>query len=58
MEMLLGFLVLLACLLVGVRHGGIGLAVCVLVALLASCVLREGGKDLTGLTLKTLKKDK
>ena len=38
--------------------GGIGLAVCVLVALLASCVLREGGKDLTGLTLKTLKKDK
>ena len=27
MEMLFGFLVLLACLLVGVRHGGIGLAV-------------------------------
>ncbi len=27
MEMLLGFLVLLACLLIGVRHGGIGLAV-------------------------------
>ena len=27
MEMLVGFLVLLACLLVGVRHGGIGLAV-------------------------------
>ena len=27
MEMFLGFLVLLACLLVGVRHGGIGLAV-------------------------------
>ncbi|MCR5833227.1 MAG: anaerobic C4-dicarboxylate transporter [Selenomonadaceae bacterium] len=27
MEMLLGFLVLLVCLLVGVRHGGIGLAV-------------------------------
>ena len=27
MEMLLGFLVLLACLVVGVRHGGIGLAV-------------------------------
>ncbi len=27
MEMLLGFLVLLACLLVGVRHGGLGLAV-------------------------------
>lgn len=27
MEMLLGFLVLLACLIVGVRHGGIGLAV-------------------------------
>lgn len=27
MEMLMGFLVLLACLLVGVRHGGIGLAV-------------------------------
>ena len=27
MEMLIGFLVLLACLLVGVRHGGIGLAV-------------------------------
>ena len=27
MEMLFGFLVLLACLLVGVRHGGIGLVV-------------------------------
>ena len=27
MEMFLGFLVLLACLIVGVRHGGIGLAV-------------------------------
>ena len=27
MEMLLGFVVLLACLVVGVRHGGIGLAV-------------------------------
>ena len=27
MEMLIGFLVLLACLLVGVRHGGLGLAV-------------------------------
>ena len=27
MEMLLGFIVLLTCLVVGVRHGGIGLAV-------------------------------
>ena len=26
MEMLLGFLVLLACLVIGVRHGGLGLA--------------------------------
>ena len=27
MEMLLGFIILLACLIVGVRHGGLGLAV-------------------------------
>ena len=26
MEMLLGFIVLLACLIIGVQHGGIGLA--------------------------------
>ena len=36
--------------------GGIGLVVCVLVASIASLVLNEKGKDLTGLTLKTLKK--
>lgn len=36
--------------------GGIGLVVCVVVALAASVVLNEKGKDLTGLTLKTLKK--
>ena len=36
--------------------GGIGLVVCVAVASLASLVLNEKGKDLTGLTLKTLKK--
>ena len=36
--------------------GGIGLVVCVLVALVASFVLGEKGKDLTGLTLKTLQK--
>ena len=36
--------------------GGIGLVVCVVVAWIASFVLREDGKDLTGLTLKTLKK--
>lgn len=36
--------------------GGIGLVVCVVVALVASLVLNEKGKDLTGLTLKTLKK--
>ena len=36
--------------------GGIGLVVCVLVALAASFVLGEKGKDLSGLTLKTLKK--
>lgn len=34
--------------------GGIGLVVCVLVAYVASFVLRERGKDLSGLTLKTL----
>ena len=34
--------------------GGIGLVVCVLVSLLASFVLGEKGKDLSGLTLKTL----
>jgi len=37
--------------------GGIGLVVCVLVAYVASLVLNEKGKDLSGLTLKTLKKD-
>ena len=36
--------------------GGIGLVVCVAVAYVASFVLNEKGKDLTGLTLKTLKK--
>ena len=36
--------------------GGIGLAVCVLTAYVASLILKEKGKDLTGLTLKTLKK--
>ena len=36
--------------------GGIGLVVCVLVSLVASFVLGEKGKDLAGLTLKTLKK--
>ena len=35
--------------------GGIGLVVCVLVAYVASFVLGEKGKDLSGLTLKTLK---
>jgi SSS family transporter len=34
--------------------GGIGLVVCVLVAYVSSFVLREKGKDLAGLTLKTL----
>ena len=36
--------------------GGIGLVVCVAVAYVASFVLNEKGKDLTGLTLKTLKR--
>ncbi len=36
--------------------GGIGLVVCVLVALIASFIFTKDGKDLTGLTLKTLKK--
>ena len=36
--------------------GGIGLVVCVAVAYIASFVLREKGKDLAGLTLKTLKR--
>ena len=35
--------------------GGIGLVVCILVAFVASLVLREKGHDLKGLTLKTLK---
>jgi hypothetical protein len=35
--------------------GGIGLVVCVAVAYVASFVLGEKGRDLTGLTLKTLK---
>ena len=34
--------------------GGIGLVVCVAVAYVASFLLREKGKDLKGLTLKTL----
>ena len=40
--------------------GGLGLVACILVALLASFVIGEKGRDLTGLTLKTLrmKKDK
>ena len=36
--------------------GGIGLVVCVLVAYVSSFIFREKGKDLAGLTLKTLKK--
>ena len=36
--------------------GGIGLVVCVVVSFVASLVLNEKGKDLAGLTLKTLKK--
>ena len=36
--------------------GGIGLVVCVAVSYVASFVLNEKGKDLAGLTLKTLKK--
>ena len=36
--------------------GGIGLVVCVLVAYICSIIFREKGRDLTGLTLKTLKK--
>jgi SSS family transporter len=36
--------------------GGIGLVVCVLVAYICSIVFNEKGRDLTGLTLKTLKK--
>ena len=35
--------------------GGIGLVVCVLTALVASFILREKGRDLSGLTIKTLK---
>ncbi len=35
--------------------GGIGLVICILVSLVASFVLGEKGKDLSGLTLKTLK---
>ena len=35
--------------------GGIGLAICIVVSLVASFVLGEKGKDLSGLTLKTLK---
>ncbi len=39
--------------------GGFGLVACILVALLASFVIHEKGRDLAGLTLKTLaKKDK
>ena len=41
---------------VNLDFGGIGLVVCVVVAYVASLVLAEKGKDLTGLTLKTLKK--
>jgi len=36
--------------------GGIGLVVCVLTAYVSSFIFRERGKDLSGLTLKTLKK--
>ncbi len=36
--------------------GGIGLVVCVAVAYVASFIVRENGKDLAGLTLKTLKR--
>ena len=36
--------------------GGIGLVVCVVVAYVCSLIFREKGRDLTGLTLKTLKK--
>ena len=36
--------------------GGIGLVVCVVVAYIASFIFNEKGNDLTGLTLKTLKK--
>ena len=35
--------------------GGIGLVVCVAVAFVASCIIPEKGRDLSGLTLKTLK---
>ncbi|MCR5415130.1 MAG: sodium/solute symporter [Kiritimatiellae bacterium] len=38
--------------------GGLGLVACILVSTLASFVLKEGGRDLSGLTIKTLKKDK
>ena len=53
---------LLGCDVFGIKFhpfllGGIGLVVCVLVALAASLILREKGRDLTGLTLKTLAKD-
>jgi len=36
--------------------GGIGLVVCILVSLVCSFLFRERGKDLGGLTLKTLKR--
>ena len=36
--------------------GGIGLVICIFVSLAVSFVLGEKGKDLSGLTLKTLKK--
>ena len=36
--------------------GGIGLVVCIVVAYVASFILRERGRDLAGLTLKTLRK--
>ncbi|MBP5319438.1 MAG: sodium/solute symporter, partial [Kiritimatiellae bacterium] len=36
--------------------GGIGLAVCIAVAWICSFAFREKGRDLTGLTLKTLRK--
>ncbi len=36
--------------------GGLGLVACVLVAWIASFILNEKGRDLAGLTLKTLKK--
>ena len=54
MEMFLGFMVLLACLLVGVRHGGIGLAVISGIGLVIFTFYRRyvddfGGSNLRGI---------